>query len=112
EGREDRARAIRHRVRRIGDVRIEGILRVSLGRLVVELPAGLEIELPRRDDGLWRPGVVVPPHIRARLERGRLGKLERSLILEPIGEPRRLNVLPEVRRGRTAEVDGAEVLPS
>ena len=66
--------------------------------------------LPARDASARRPAVVGAPLVGSGLERRRLRELERPLVLEPVGEPRRLDVLAERGRGGAAEIDGSELL--
>src|SRR5436190_11915286 len=69
----------------------------------------MEVEAARCDTRAQRPAVACLPGIRTCLECGCLGQVELPFVLEPVGEPRRLNPVLEIERGRSSEVDVAKL---
>src|SRR5207247_725919 len=57
-----------------------------------------------------RPGVPLPPAVRAGLKRKRLRHLERPLVFEEIGEPRSLNRIAKILGGGTVERDRPQAI--
>ena len=102
----DRSLAVWNRMGRIGDVAVvHRCPRLTRrGRLERQPAASPEIEFARRA-GAGGPAVKTAPGVAAALEQRRLRELEPALALEPVGEPRRLDLLAEVLPGGAAEVD-------
>src|SRR5512146_2438639 len=67
-----------------------------------------EVQPPWRHGALGRPGVVLPPGVRATLEHVGFGLAEAAAILEVVCEERRLDAVPEILGCGAAEVDVAE----
>ena len=103
--------AIRHRMGRIGDVRVERVLLVSVGGSNDSLPFAWKYSC-RGDETLVFGGHAsyVRHSFAPASNVGRFGEIQRALVLEPVREPRRLNVLAIVRRRLAAEVDVLKLL--
>ena len=102
----DGSRPVGHRMGRIGNERIGG--RAGDGRLVERKPpVCVEVEV-LCGRCARRPGVEPAPAIRSAFEHERLGKIERSAILEIEREEWRLHLSPEPDAGRVAELHARE----
>src|SRR4051812_5267883 len=100
--------AIRHGILRVGHIAIRAPFR---GRRVEGQRAAFpEIDVALLHSLAGRPGGRFFPGVRTSAERERLCERELALILQPEGEPGRLDLLAEVRPGVTAELDRAERL--
>src|SRR5437868_12360881 len=69
----------------------------------------MEVETARCDARAQRPAVACLPGIRTCLECRCLWQVELPFVLEPVGEPRRLNPVLEIERGWGSEVDVAKL---
>src|ERR1041385_9059298 len=78
-------------------------------RIERQLVVGVEVQPSRRDVRAQRPAVAPLPRVRTALEGERLGQIQLAFVLEPVREPRRLDVATEFLRGRAPEVDVTEL---
>src|SRR5258708_37713861 len=98
----DRPVTVRNGMRGIAEVGIECFSGVGLRRVKGKFAVFAKIQAAcLRFTG--RPGIESRPDVAARLEQKRVSKRPRSLFLQPASEPRRLELLPEVSAGITAE---------
>src|SRR5258708_12617379 len=103
----DRPVTVRNGMRGIAEVGIECFSGVGLRRVKGKFAAFAKIQAAcLRFTG--RPGIKSRPDVAARLEQYRFFKRQRALFLQPVIEPRRLHLLPQVNPPTTAERNPAE----
>jgi hypothetical protein len=96
----DRAVAVRHRIGRIAYVTV-GVVPVGRApRTKGRLPPAARVRCRHRL--ARRPGVEPPPALRTRVEDDRFRELALPLVLQPVGEARRLDLAPVVVTRRAA----------
>ena len=92
------------RVGWVGDVAVECLLPVLIRRIERELAATAKVKLALGDTMPRRPLVVGLPLVRAGLESDRFG-LNSAFVFQPVGEPRRLDLLAKILARVAVEVD-------
>src|SRR6266436_9220084 len=101
---------VRNGMRGIAGVGIECFSGVGLRRVKGKFAVFAKIQAAcLRFTG--RPGIKSRPDVAACLEEQRFFKWQRAFLLQPVSEPRRLDLLPEVSAGITAERDRAKRTP-
>ena len=100
----DRPVLERHRVVGVGDVLVVGVAVRGGGRVERDDAVGAEVDVARHH-ALGGPAVVLLPLVGAGLEGDHLGFGQRPLVLQPVGEPRGVDLVAEVAGGRAAQVD-------
>ena len=104
--------AVRHRVRRVRQERVERVAGGrGAGRVEGQRPARAEVEALRLDVLDRRPRGPPAPAIGARFERQRLRQVELAPVLQEEREERRLDLVAEVLPGGAVERDGPELVP-
>src|SRR5690348_17676727 len=101
------ALAIRHGMRGVAYISVEGLLGIGTWSVERELAVFVKIEI-LRFGFVRRPGIEFCPGIAAGLEEQSFFEREAALVFQPVGKPRRFDVAPKIKSGIAAKRDEPE----